>query len=439
MNKMRSLVSFWLVAALVGLMSTAAVAGMKGDINDDSRIDLIEAVYALRVATQTTGMVFSPDLIEDKTLYSILENNWGETCVLEFSFAATTPQVTMQEWLYINDDSWIPGCVEEYVPGDSGTFPYEIVDGIIEFSIDGEIWPVNLVEVFADNYLTSNPDGLDTWNFTQDKVNTLLEPQEKFSQSLLSTNPWYPVEVYDQFPGVIDCNGVFSFDGNLTQTAQFVEDGSPVTLTGPYLVHEGNLTTYHESTHDSKYVTETLISKNDHFLTAVKSVLHADGTTGETGDERIYFKNIQYAKAYIAARGNDVADCFEDTDPTDVNDFDNLWSGTGFFSAGGETNYVSITLNLFPTSGTTMTGDLSFDNGQDIAISGSVANGILLFDVPLFPENEENPDCAGWDVQTAATLNDDLMSMNLMFSGDFCGSGGSQYGEMDATLQKQLF
>lgn len=286
------------------LLVAQAIAAVPGDVDGNNKIDLVEAIYALRVTGQSTGNSFTPDNLVGKTFFDIQEDSTGgETCIIETKVLET--EIQAKEWLYINDNQWIPGCQEEYVPNESGSFPYEIVGGVLNLDLGEEIWPTQLVETFEECYLTSNPDGTATWYFTKDKVNAQLDPPAKFSQELLSANPWYPVEVAPQAPDDPDCNGEWTFDGNITMTVNFVDEGVLGVGTGNYLIHEGNFSSYH----DGKYETDTIQSFSGATLneatqiTAFKSVLRTDGTTSGTGTHRIYFKNKTDAITYLNGKG----------------------------------------------------------------------------------------------------------------------------------------
>ncbi len=432
MEKGKFVVLTMLATCVFALISSNVIADVKGDINDDNKIDLVEAIYALKITTQSNGNALSRDLIDDRTFFSIHENSTGgETCIIEASYDGATSQVTAQEWLYINDNNWTPGCLEEYIPNETGTFPYTIVNGVLEMDIGSVVWPTELIEISNDNYLMSNPDGFETWYFSKDKVDSLLGPQLQFTQAMLSANSWYPVEVSSLSPTAINCNGIFIFDGFITQTAQFIENGNTESISGAYLLHEGKLSSFH----DSKIETEIVESMTENYFVSIKSVLRVDGTTNGTGDKRIYIKNKQYAKAYMAAGGVNVSSCFEDTDTTNIIDFVGSWTGAGVSIVGGQNADTEITVSLTDNAGS-LSGSLAFDAGQAVDISGSMTNGILTFIVPPLAENVGNPDCVNWDLHAAATLNSSPQSMNLIFSGDVCGPGGSQPGIIESTLTK---
>jgi hypothetical protein len=301
-------VSVWtaplVVSLFLQLFVTRAFAAVPGDIDDNNKVDLVEAIYALRAISQSNGSGFTPGHVVGKTFFQIEKNSTGgETCIIESTFGETT--VAAKEWLYVNDDHWVEGCQEEYIPNEAGTFSYEIVQGILTLSISGENWTNQLVEEFEESWLTANPDGPSLWYFSRDKVNSLLEPPAKFTQELLSANPWYLIETYPLLPTDTDCNGKFLFDSKMTLTVEYVDNEIPGQASGTYLVHEGNLTTVH----DSKVETDTIQSYNAPTLagatqmTAIKSVLKSDGSTDGTGTRREYFKNRQEAIAFLTAKG----------------------------------------------------------------------------------------------------------------------------------------
>jgi hypothetical protein len=310
MNKAKLLIRVLLFLSVVSnLLAAQAYAAIPGDIDADNKIDLVEAIYALRVASQSTGNSFTPSLLAGKTFFQIEANSTGgETCIIESQVVGNT--IEAKEWLYINDDHWTLGCQEEYVPGETGSFPYTIEEGVLKLDLGGEIWPTHLVEAFEESYLTSNPDGIATWYFTRDKVNALLDPSAKFTQALLSANPWYPLEVAPQDPTHPDCNGTFTFDGKITLTVGYDDNGVLVQATGQYLVHEGNLSTCH----DGKCETDTIQSFEGATIdqatkiTAIKTVLRSDGSSEGTGTKRIYFKIKQDLIDYLAALG--LPSCF---------------------------------------------------------------------------------------------------------------------------------
>ena len=119
------------VTISLGLVATSADAEVIGDINNDDKIDLVESIYALRVISQSTGSGFVPNDLEGKTFFEVHQNSLGnQICILEFQYDSTN--VTGKEWRYINDDSWLPGCEEEYIYGEEAVMPYTLNNGVIE-------------------------------------------------------------------------------------------------------------------------------------------------------------------------------------------------------------------------------------------------------------------------------------------------------------------
>ncbi len=306
---MKKLLAGLAVGVFLAACFESAQAAIPGDIDANDKINLVEAIYALRVLSQSTDKSFTPGHLAGKTFFEIQENSTGgETCIIESKIVGET--IEAKEWLYINDDHWTEGCQEEYVPEESSTLPYTIENGILSVDLGEEVWPIQLVEAFAESYLVANPDGPTTWYFTREKVNTLLDPPLKFTQPLLSANPWYPLEIAPQDPSHPDCNGTFTFDGAITLTVAYYDDGVPGEATGQYLLHEGNLSSCHDGKCETdtiqSFVGETLAEATQ--VTAIKSVLRSDGTSDGSGVKRVYFKNKAELIAYLATLG--LPSCF---------------------------------------------------------------------------------------------------------------------------------
>jgi hypothetical protein len=160
MYGVRGILNTMFIAAGVSMVAVTAGAAVKGNINDDNKIDLVESIYALRVAGQSTDAMFTgDDLTTGKTFYEVLPNSSGnQICIIEGLYSADT--IHAKEWQYINDDSWLPGCLEEYVPGEEAVMSYTINNGTIELILSPEeTWITNLVARFDDNLFFSTIDG----------------------------------------------------------------------------------------------------------------------------------------------------------------------------------------------------------------------------------------------------------------------------------------
>ncbi len=284
------------VTISLGLVATSADAEVIGDINNDDKIDLVESIYALRVISQSTGSGFVPNDLEGKTFFEVHQNSLGnQICILEFQYDSTN--VTGKEWRYINDDSWLPGCEEEYIYGEEAVMPYTLNNGVIEidFGSSEGPWQTRLVEKFADNYLTSNMDGTATWYFRKDKVNSIVDPKIKFTQDILSVNYWYVVETYTDDPDHPDCNGKFDFDGKITLNVQYQDGGTPGATSAVYALHTGSLIT----NHDQKVEVETISTYSPEEISTVKTVLREDGSTDGTGTVKRWFRDKSAAESFF--------------------------------------------------------------------------------------------------------------------------------------------
>lgn len=291
------------VFCTIGFTAIPASADVKGDINNDNKIDLVESIYALRVASQSTGAGFQPTDLDGRVFYEVIEDSMSnQICVIEQQYGPSS--VTAREWWYINDDSWIAGCDENYVPNGEAVIRYEIKNGVVELAIDtASTWQIRLVEKFTDNYLTSNPDGTATWYFTKEKVNAMVDPKIKFTQDILSANYWYIVETTPGVPNYLDCKGKFDFDGNITLTVQRQDDSGPGVVNRVYAQHNGSLITHY----DEKIETETIWTYSPDEISTIKTVLHADGDTVGTGIVKRWYRDSADAEA---------SDCFPLSDGT---------------------------------------------------------------------------------------------------------------------------
>lgn len=291
---------FSIIMTYIVVLSVAiAGAGTIGDINSDDKIGLVESIYALKVASGVTGEGFQEGDLLAKTFYTVIEeSSGGQICVIEFEFVAPT-SLKGSEWQYVTDDTWIKGCLEEYIPDEEALLPYQLTNGVLEITFpDGEdypVWPVRLVTRFSDNFLTSDPDGTSTWYFDKETVDKKIDPKVKFTQDILSANPWYTVETYLEDPENPSCNGRFMFDGNITMNVQWDEEGAYSEFSGVYALHSGSVITVH----DQKVETETIHSYTPERISTIKSVIRNDGSTGGTGTVKIWFKNKVDAESYL--------------------------------------------------------------------------------------------------------------------------------------------
>jgi hypothetical protein len=117
-----------------------------------------------------------------------------------------------------------------------------------------------------------------------------------------------------------------------------------------------------------------------------------------------------------------------------INDFVGVWKGSGIFVAADETQNISIVLNL-SVEGSALVGSFVTDKDEPVSITGNVANGIFTFEVPSSDPN--NPNCLNWDVTATASLDENLTTMSLEFTGTFCGPGGGKPGTFSGTLIKK--
>lgn len=300
----RGILNTMFIAGGVLLVAVTAGAAVKGDINDDNKIDLVESIYALRVVGQSTGAMFIADDLAGKTFYEVLPNSSGnQICIIEGLYSADT--VHAKEWQYINDDSWLPGCLEEYVPNEEADMSYTIDNGAIALILSPEeTWVTNLVARFDDNLLVSTIDGTAMWYFSKDRVNELVDPKIKFTQEILSANPWYIIETYPEDPDNPDCNGKFVFDGNITLTVSWEDSSTGGSENGAYFNLNGSVS----MNHDQKNETETIWTYSADEITTVKSVLRDDGSTDGTGTVKLWFKNKADAEAFLNSKSRPL--CF---------------------------------------------------------------------------------------------------------------------------------
>lgn len=323
MRSLRDLALKFLIACGFGVIATSAMAEVQGDVNNDGKIDLVESVYALRVVSQTTSAVFTTDDLNGKTFYEVHEeSSGGEICIIESRYDTSTGTVAGKEWRYINDDTWIEGCEEEYIPNDADELSFELTtDGALAITVaqGEEPWVIRLVERFSDNFLTSNMDGTATWYFTREKVNAVVDPKIKFTQAILANNYWYIVETYPDDPEHPDCNGKFDFDGNITLQVQWQDGDDSDAATGVYALHTGSLITHH----DQKVETETIWTYSPDEIRTVKTVLHENGSTDGTGTVKRWFKDKSTAENYLTNLGN-ATTCFPLSDGT-VKSVGRIW------------------------------------------------------------------------------------------------------------------
>lgn len=311
MNDIMRLLHILLAVCAFVLIAAPAEADLKGDINNDNKIDLVESIYALRVASQTTGAGFIADDLNGKDYYEVYENSSGnEICIIEYQYGPSS--VTRKEWRYVNDDSWLEGCEEEYVPDNEPVSTYTINNGVIKIIMakGNNSSEISLVERFTDNLLTSTINGVATWHFTRGKVNSTVDPKIKFTQDILSANYWYVVATYPDNPDNPDCIGQFDFDGNITLTVQRLDDGPLDEHTRAYALQNGILITQH----DQKIETETISTNNAEEIKTIKTVLNENGTTDGTGAVIRWFTNRSGAEAFLNSMGKTI--CFPPADGT---------------------------------------------------------------------------------------------------------------------------
>lgn len=308
--QLQAVIALFIMALYSASDSSAAI---KGDINADNKIDLVESIYSLQIASGNTGKHFLSTDLDGNTFYEIHKDTpTNQTCIVELQFGPTS--IAAKEWLYLNDDSWIIGCEEDYIPGDEASLPYALNNGVLEITITGEPDPfeIRLVERFDDNFLTASVDGTQTWYFTEGRVNSLVDPEIAFTQAILSANPWYIVEVFPDDPNNPNCNGKFQFDGNLSLTVLWDDSGNPGVETGVYFVQNGAVTT----SHDQKVETENIVTYSDQEINTIKTVLNADGTNDGTGVKKRWYQDEADAVAFLTS--NSATSCFPLPVPTVV-------------------------------------------------------------------------------------------------------------------------
>lgn len=319
MYGVRSILNTMFIAGGVSLVAATAGAAVKGDINDDSKIDLIESIYALRVVSQSTGAMFTADDLTGKTFYEVQPNSsGGQICIIEALYSADT--VHAKEWQYINDDSWLPGCLEEYVPNEEADMSYTIENGAISLILGpGETWVTNLVARFDDNLLVSTIDGTAMWSPSKERINELVDPKFKFTQEILSANPWYIVETYPEDPDNPDCNGKFVFDGNITLTVSWDDSGTGGSQDAVYFNLNGSVS----MNHDQKNETETISTYSADQITTVKTVLRDDGSTDGSGTVKYWFKNKADAEAFLTSNSRPL--CYPAETPAVTSSTGRVW------------------------------------------------------------------------------------------------------------------
>ena len=131
-----------------------------------------------------------------------------------------------------------------------------------------------------------------------------------------------------------------------------------------------------------------------------------------------------------------VAGLREDPIPAAAGDFAGNWVGAGTFDATDEHDEFTVSISL-TSDGTTVSGTLEVGDGPILNITGTVAGGKLYFPLPLGADDVGNPDCADWNVQTIAALDETRTVLTVNASGTFCGDGGGKPGTFNATLNKQ--
>ncbi len=254
--------------------------------------------------TPVEPVIFSTDYLSGKTLYYVQYDDFGHDEQMGFNAAEMT---------FSSDGTMTWNEIETL---DSGVFntTYSVDENGHLFLFDDQD------EGSGEySYTSQTSDYLKVCEINDNDCNTyfFFDRQKaldfrdtlngKFTQTFISANPWYRVEVEDNVltgAEIAYCNGVFDYDGINTLTVSGQDDGVPFGGSALYEIVDGKVVV----SHDGKTETETLLTFENSVITT--GSVTVEGTETYSGNVK-WFINQADAEAFLLTYSNsEASNCF---------------------------------------------------------------------------------------------------------------------------------